>query len=484
LVALQIDHKRMRTRLKRSAPAGLQGRVVPQSVKGRYRRLKWSVLASCLAIYYVTPFLRWNRGPGQPDQAVLIDIERIRFHFFSLELMPHDLILLTGGLVLATLILILLNALAGRIWCGYACPQTVWSDLFMLVERLIDGDRRARLRDREQPLSVRKAARAALKHTVWLLIGLLTGGAFVLYFTDAPGFLVAFATGGASLTAYAAVATLTATTYVLAGLAREQVCTWMCPWPRLQGAIWDPEALTVNYRDYRGEERASAKKATEARAAGKAVGDCVDCNMCVTVCPMGIDIREGPNFACINCGLCVDACDNVMDKLSRPRGLIDYESWNNIDLGRTGAAGRVRLLRPKTAALAGAILVLAMVMVGYLVTKADHSLSVVRDQNPVAVMLSDGSVRNAYSVRIYNNTQEPRSYALRVLGLDNAEIRMVSGVGPDGGGTIGVDASANRVVRVLVSGFADAVVPLEFIVVDAASGAEARTNDLFAVRGR
>ena len=493
MVTLQIDHKRMPTRPKRPPPASLQGPVVPQSVKGRYRRIKWSVLVFCLSIYYVVPFLRWDRGPGQPDQAVLIDLERIRFHFFSLELMPHDLILLTGGLILAALVLIFLNAVAGRVWCGYACPQTVWSDLFMLVERAIDGDRRERLRERGQPLTLRRAARAGFKHAIWLLIGLFTGGVFVLYFTDAPDFLRDFVTGRASLAAYAAVATLTTTTYVLAGLAREQVCTWMCPWPRLQGAIWDPEALTVNYRDYRGEERTSAKKAAEARAAGKPAGDCVDCNMCVAVCPMGIDIREGPNFACINCGLCVDACDDVMTKLDRPRGLIDYESWNNIERGRAFSAGSigsaattepVRLVRPKTVALAGAILALGLLMLGYLATKADLAISVVRDKNPVAVMLSDGSIRNAYSVRIYNNVAAERSYTLHVSGLDDAEIRTAAGIAPDGKGEITVGATSNRVLRVLVSGFAAEAVPLDFAVVDTTTGAIAQTGDFFMMPGR
>ncbi len=199
---------------------------------------------------------------------------------------------------------------------------------------------------------------------------------------------------------------------------------------------------------------------------------------------MGIDIREGPNFACINCGLCIDACDGMMEKLSRPRGLIDYESWNNIELGRKGVAGTVRLLRPKTTALAGAILVLAMVMVGYLVTKSDLGISVVRDQNPVAVTLSDGSIRNAYSVRIYNNTQQERSYALRVHGLEDAEVRIVPGLETSGGGSIGVEASTNRVVRVLVRGFAGAVIPLEFIAVETQTDAEARASNLFMLPGR
>ena len=176
------------------------------------------------------------------------------------------------------------------------------------------------------------------KHSAWLLISLATGGTLIFYFTDAPDLLRSFAHGDVSANALCWIVVFAGTTYGLAGFAREQVCTFMCPWPRLQGAIWDPEAFTVNYRDYRGEQRTSAKKAAELRLQGKPAGDCVDCDQCVTVCPIGIDIREGPNFACINCGLCVDACDSVMSKLGRPRGLIDYESWNNIERGRRGEA--------------------------------------------------------------------------------------------------------------------------------------------------
>jgi cytochrome c oxidase accessory protein FixG len=243
---------------------------------------------------------------------------------------------LTGLLVLAACVLILLNALAGRVWCGFFCPQTVWTDLFLLVERCIEGDRRDRLKKRAAPITSKRVIEVSAKHAAWIVISLATGGAVVFYFTDAPTLAHDLLVGDASLISLSWILIFAGMTYTLAGFAREQVCTFMCPWPRLQGAIWDPEALTVNYRDYRGEKRLSAKKAIEARARGLPAGDCVDCGQCVAVCPIGIDIREGPNFACINCGLCVDACDGVMSKLDRPRGLIDYDSWTNIERGRRG----------------------------------------------------------------------------------------------------------------------------------------------------
>ena len=283
------------------------GPVIPQSVKGKYRTLKWRLLVLRLTIYYVLPFLRWTRGEGQPDQAILFDLANVRFYLFWIEARAQELYYLTGLLVLATIILVLLNALAGRVWCGFLCPQTIWTDLFLLVERKLEGDRRQQMLALKQPLTLRRLIRRGVKHVLWLVIATATGGAFVLYFADAPTLLAELATGDAPMIAYGMLAILTFTTYATAGFAREKVCTFMCPWPRLQGAIWDPEALTVTYRKHRGEQRMSAKKAELARAHGLPTGDCVDCNACVVVCPIGIDIREGPSIACINCGLCVDA---------------------------------------------------------------------------------------------------------------------------------------------------------------------------------
>ncbi|MEH0069114.1 4Fe-4S dicluster domain-containing protein [Pannonibacter sp. Pt2-lr] len=248
-----------------SLPAANGTRVIPQAVKGKFRTLKWRLLVLCLAVYYVLPFLRWGRGPGLPDQAVLFDLANVRFYVFFIEIRAQELYYLTGLLVLATLVLVLMNALAGRIWCGFFCPQTIWTDLFLLVERKFEGDRRQQMQALKQPLTLSRLLRKTAKHVVWLGIAAATGGAFVLYFADAPTLLRRLASGEAPLLAYSMVLTLTFTTYCLAGLAREKVCTFMCPWPRLQGAIWDAQALTVNYRPQRGEPRMSAKKAVAAR---------------------------------------------------------------------------------------------------------------------------------------------------------------------------------------------------------------------------
>ncbi|WP_440639359.1 cytochrome c oxidase accessory protein CcoG [Bradyrhizobium sp. PUT101] len=443
-ITIEIDHAK--TRAKAAAAVGLP--VVPQAVKGPIRRLKWAILLLTLSIYYVTPFIRWNRGPNAPDQAVLLDFANGRLYAFFVEIWPQDLYLVTGLLVLASTILFLANALAGRLWCGFACPQTVWTDLFLLVERLIEGDRRQRLKKIGAPLTAKRALQTVAKHAAWLLISLATGGTLIFYFTDAPALLSGLMVGDVSANVLTWVAVFAGTTYGLAGFAREQVCTFMCPWPRLQGAIWDPEAYTVNYRDYRGEQRISAKKAAELRLRGEPAGDCVDCGQCVAVCPIGIDIREGPNFACINCGLCVDACDSVMAKLGRPRGLIDYESWTNIERGRSKEASRNHLLRPKTIGLAAACVALAGTIGVAFGTKTTATLSVQHDRDPVAVRLSDGSVRNAYTVKLLNKSASAHRYTLSVGGID-AKLSIVGNeslspveVAPDASGQLRLTLTA------------------------------------------
>jgi cytochrome c oxidase accessory protein FixG len=474
MATLDISFKPERAHLRKPKRGTITDRVVPQSVSGRYRRLKWIALIACLAVYYVLPFVRWERGPGQPDQAVLFDFERGRLYFFFIEIWPQEVYYLTGLLILATLVLIWLNAVAGRVWCGYFCPQTVWTDLFLLVERWVEGDRRERLKKQGAGLNPKRVFEIGLKHTIWLLIAMVTGGAFVLYFTDAPAFLGDFATGRASTVAYAWVGILTCTTYTLAGFAREQVCTWMCPWPRLQGAIWDPEALTVNYRDYRGEPRGSAKKAAELRAKGEPAGDCVDCMQCVSVCPIGIDIREGPNFACINCGLCVDACDGVMAKLDRQRGLIDYEAWTNIERGHRKEPARRRVIRPKTIGLGLSIVALAAVMAVSLSMRNDAKITVIHDRNPVAVRLSDGRVRNGYAVRLYNKADRERSFRLDVTGLPAASVEVVGEDEP-----VSVASDTTRELRVLVTAPLDDRYPIAFTATDVASNRAVMAQDVF-----
>ena len=287
-------------------------------VKGTFRTVKWAVLLVTLAVYYFLPFLRWHRGPHEPSQAILVDLANGRFYFFSIELWPQEVYYVTGLLILAAFSALPDERRRRPDVVRLSVPADGLDRPVLAVERLIEGDRRARIRLDAAPWSVEKFALKLLKHSVWLLIAWWTGGAWVLYFADAPTLVTELATFQAPPVAYAAIAILTFTTYTLAGLMREQVCTYMCPWPRIQGALTDEHSLAVTYRYDRGEPRGPAKRSAALRAKGLPAGDCVDCGQCVAACPAGIDIRDGLQMECIQCGLCADACNTVMAKVGRP----------------------------------------------------------------------------------------------------------------------------------------------------------------------
>jgi cytochrome c oxidase accessory protein FixG len=322
--------------------------IFPRRVSGSFRNLKWIILIVTLGIYYVVPWIRWDRGPDLPNQAVLLDMANRRFYFFWIDIWSHEFYFVAGLLIMAGLGLFLFTSALGRVWCGYACPQTVWTDLFILVERWVEGDRNARLRlHRQKKLDFRKVRLRLTKWTLWLLISVATGGAWVFYFADAPTLFVDLFTGQAASVAYITVAVLTATTFAFGGFAREQICIYACPWPRIQGAMMDEDTLTVAYRPWRGEPR----KHSEAEKAGEPMGDCIDCMACVNVCPMGIDIRDGQQLECITCALCIDACDDIMEKIGKPRGLIDYLALSDEKLERAGNPPRSvwkHIFRPRT----------------------------------------------------------------------------------------------------------------------------------------
>jgi cytochrome c oxidase accessory protein FixG len=462
-------------------------KVYPQSVSGVFRNIKWALMAFCLGIYYLLPFVRWDRGPGAPDQAVLIDFPHRRFYFFFIEIWPQEVYYFTGLLIIAAMVLFLMNAVGGRVWCGYLCPQTIWTDLFYAVERLIEGDRREQLRKAAAPLGVRRVLELAAKHGIWLFIAWWTGGVWVLYFADAPTLVRQLATGEAPAVAYIAIGILTFTTYTLAGFMREQVCVYMCPWPRIQAALTDEWALNVTYRTDRGEPRSSVKKANELRAHGLPAGDCIDCLQCVAVCPTGIDIRDGAQLGCIMCGLCIDACDAVMTKVGRPTGLIAYDNEVNIERRLEGKREIYRLVRPRTLVYAGAIALVGAIMLYSLLTRSVLDVSVLHDRNPLFVTLADGSVRNAYTVHVLNKLNDIRTVRLAVDGLPGAEVHVV---GPDaaaaGQPLIAIGPDQSREVRVLVTTAPDAVLDrsttLVFRVSDLAGGRAAAANDHFLAR--
>jgi cytochrome c oxidase accessory protein FixG len=396
-------------------------KVHPARIWGTFRQVKWAVLIFCLTVYYVMPWIRWDRGPNAPHQALLIDLPGRRAYFFWLEIWPQEVYYITGLLILAAIGLFLVTSLLGRVWCGYACPQTVWTDLFMLVERLIEGDRNARIKLDKAPMSGSKFAKRTAKHAAWLAIALATGGAWVFYFQDAPTGLVRIVTGQAALGTYFFVGLFTATTYTLAGWAREQVCTYMCPWPRFQSAMLDEQSMIVTYEAWRGEPRGKLKggKKDEAR------GDCIDCMKCVAVCPTGIDIRDGQQLECIGCGLCIDACNTVMPVIGRPRNLIAFDTLANQAAEAAGGKAVYHLIRSRTIIYAAVLLLVAGVMLAGLLTRHTIDVDVLHERSPLFVSLSGGNIRNGYTVRILNKSHEAKTFELRIAGLDDYTVASI-----------------------------------------------------------
>ncbi|SFK40955.1 cytochrome c oxidase accessory protein CcoG [Methylocapsa palsarum] len=427
--------------------------IYPQSVSGVFRNIKWALLVATLAVYYLLPFVRWHRGPSEPSQAVLVDLDHSRFYFFFIEIWPQEVYYFTGLLILAAMTLFLMNAVAGRLWCGYLCPQTIWTDLFLLVERSIEGDRRERMKAAEGPWTRQRLTRAVRKHATWLLIAWWTGGAWVLYFNDAPTLVRQLATFTAPPIAWIWIGILTFTTYFLAGHMREQVCTYLCPWPRIQAALTDEWALNVAYRYDRGEPRGSAKKNDALRLAGAPAGDCVDCHQCVAVCPTGVDIRDGLQLDCIQCGLCIDACDAVMLKVGRPERLIAYDTDVNIRRRAAGLPGLpTRFVRARTVLYAAMIAIVGSIMLYALTTRGSQGLAVMHDRNPMFVQLSNGAIRNAYTVRISNKNTEPRRFMINVGGLEGAQIEGIgAAVEKDGALILTAGPDQTLETRVLVT---------------------------------
>jgi cytochrome c oxidase accessory protein FixG len=450
-------------------------KIHPKRASGYFRKLKWLVMAVTLGIYYLTPWLRWDRGAYAPDQAVLVDLAHRRFYFFFIEIWPQEFYYIAGLLIMAGIGLFLVTSTIGRAWCGYTCPQTVWTDLFLVVERWIEGDRNARIKLDAAPWSVGKVWKRVSKNILWLLIAVATGGAWIFYFADAPTLARQFITFQAPAVAYATVALLTATTFVLAGYLREQVCTFMCPWPRIQAAMLDEDSLVVTYNDWRGEPRSRHQK--KAQAVGEKVGDCVDCNACVAVCPAGIDIRDGQQLECITCALCIDACDSVMEKVGSPKGLISYstlKTYNAHKAGGLAVIGWRSFLRPRTFVYTAIWMAVGLLMLFSLLHRERLDMSVLNDRNPLFVRLSDGSIRNGFTIKILNMEQRPRSFVVTAEGLPGSTMTMTGGSG-EALREFNVDVEADKLramkVYVAVPAFllGSEQIPFEFKVVEKAT---------------
>jgi cytochrome c oxidase accessory protein FixG len=420
-------------------------KIYPQRIWGRFRVIKWSALSLLLGIYYLAPWLRWDRGPGRPDQALLLDMPGRRGYFFWIEIWPQEVYYLAGLLILGAIGLFLATSLLGRVWCGFTCPQTVWTDLFMQVERWIEGDRNARMKLDKEPFSLRKAWLKTAKHGAWLVIAALTGGAWIMYFNDAPTLVRDLVHFDASLAQVGFIGLFTATTYLLAGWAREQVCIYMCPWPRFQGAMLDEHSLIVTYEAWRGEPRGK-KKAKETEK----LGDCVDCNLCFNVCPTGVDIRNGPQLACIGCGLCVDACNSIMGKLGRPLELITYDSLSNSAARAAGKPAKFKFIRTRTVIYAVGLVLVTAGMLFSLSTRATMDVTVQADRSPLFVKLGDGEIQDGFTLKISNKNPQPMVYRVAVEGIDGLSIKIIGAdpqsvkVGGDSVGTFRLLLKAPR----------------------------------------
>ncbi|MCT4557051.1 MAG: cytochrome c oxidase accessory protein CcoG [Pelagimonas sp.] len=452
--------------------------IFPKRVSGKFRNLKWVIMIATLGVYYLTPWIRWDRGPELPDQAVLIDLANRRFFFFWIEIWPHEFYFIAGLLIMAGLGLFLFTSAAGRVWCGYACPQTVWTDLYILVERWIEGDRNARLRlHRQKKLDFRKARLRVTKWVSWFLIGLATGGAWVFYFADAPTLLVDLVTLNAHPIAYSTMLVLTMTTFFFGGFAREQICIYACPWPRIQAAMMDEDTLTVGYREWRGEPRGKGKNR-------EGLGDCIDCNACVNVCPVGIDIRDGQQLECITCALCIDACDDMMDKIGKPRGLIDYLAVSDETRERAGEAPRspwYHVFRVRTMMYTALWSLVGIGLVVALFIRPEIEMTVAPVRNPTFVTLSDGSIRNTYDVRLLNKHGEDRPFRITLKG-DPALRVQLEGTPYE---TVNVPANETYLQKVYViaprhsDAAASERTPFRFWVEDLTTGDRAHNDTIF-----
>ncbi|MEW5727454.1 MAG: cytochrome c oxidase accessory protein CcoG [Pseudomonadota bacterium] len=425
-----------------------RGKCHPRAVTGRFRDLKWWASVVLLAWWHLAPFLRWDRGPGSPDQAILVDMAGRRAYFFDIEIWPQEIYYLTGILALAAVALFLMSALAGRVWCGFLCWQTVYTDLFIWIEGKINGDRAQRMALDHAPWSAGKLARVAAVNAAWLAVAAACGIGFTLWFGDAFEMLRDIVTGQASLYTYAFIGIIGGFCYLLAGHARERVCVYMCPYSRFQSAMFDEHSLIVSYEAWRGEPRGPHKlgESFEGR------GHCVDCRMCVTSCPTGVDIRFGNQLACIGCGLCIDACDAIMDKHGLPRGLISYDSSARLAAREKGVApAPVKLVRARTIVYFAIMVVIGAVMLVKLATRADVEVNVIHERAPLYVEMADGSIRNGYVYKVLNMASHDRAFTLAVDGIGGATMDIVGGIAGAATADLVVPRDSVGVFRLYVS---------------------------------
>jgi cytochrome c oxidase accessory protein FixG len=387
-----------------------------RSTTGTFATWRWVLVWFTQLIFYGLPWLEWN-----DRQAVLFHLTERKFYVFGWVFWPQDVFYLAILLIISAYALFFFTAIAGRLWCGYACPQTVYTEIFMWIEEKIEGDRNARIKLDKAPLNARKLALRGAKYATWALVALWTGFTFVAYFSPIDELLQSAATFSFGPWELFWILFYGAFTYLFAGHLREQVCKYMCPYARFQGVMFDPDTLIITYDEARGEPRGPRKKGADYKAAGK--GDCIDCGICVQVCPTGIDIRNGLQYECIGCAACIDACDQVMDKMQYPRGLIRYSTENAMKKHWGMREILAHVLRPRTLIYGTILASLCVALAWGLATRSTLRVDVIRDRASLATELADGSIQNVYRLQVMNMTEAPRSFVLQVSGLEGIQIR-------------------------------------------------------------
>jgi len=396
--------------------------IFPRSVKGLYRRIKSFLVILAYSVYFILPWVRWQRDSG-PTQAVIFDIEARRFDIFNLTIYAQDIFWLALFLAFAAFFLFFVTGIAGRVFCGYFCFQTLWTDVFMHIEHWVQGERPARMKLAKSKWTAEKLFKIGLTHFLWLLVSFSTGLAFTLYWGNAPDLIVDVFTLNAPFAAGMTILFLTLTTYVMAGIAREQVCTYMCPYARFQSAMFDKDTVIVAYDSIRGEgvkgrHKPSKELIKRDNRQQQGFGDCIDCGYCVQVCPTGIDIRNGLQYQCITCALCIDACNNIMTSVGYPTGLIRYSSENEEEGNKT------RILKTKTVVYSLILALIASAFIIGIATRSAIELSIRQIRQPFYVVLSNGDIQNRYDIKINNKTDKPMTLSISLQGLRGASINI------------------------------------------------------------
>lgn len=386
-------------------------KIYPRAVSGVFARWRWALVWFTQILFYGLPWLNWN-----DRQAVLFDLQARKFHIFGLILHPQDFIYLTALLVLAAMSLFLFTAVAGRLWCGYACPQTVYTEIFMWIERKVEGDRGKRMALDKQPWSARKFRIKATKQALWIALAFWTGLTFVGYFTPIRELvgLVASVSLGPWQTFW--ILFYGFATYGNAGFLREQVCKYMCPYARFQGVMVDRDTLVITYDDYRGDPRGARSRKADPKALG--LGDCIDCGLCVQVCPTGIDIRDGQQYECIGCAACIDACDKVMEKVGYPKGLVRYDTLNGVERRLDRSTLLKRVLRPRVVVYSTILLIVLGITLSSLATRIPLKVDIIRDRGALSREVKNGLIENVYRLMVINGAETPSDYVISVQGIE------------------------------------------------------------------